>query len=79
VNVSAGFNKRDRVTHAWVNDWNSRKRYVRAYLNAEGGSRLEMDVNLDTLAGGMSRALFQDYLDLWVLQLETFIREIGPK
>ena len=58
-----------------MNRWNRDYRYARAFVTGESHPALEMDVNLDA-AGGMSRRLFLDSLDLYVSLLPQFERLI---
>ena len=58
-----------------INDWNRRKRFGRAYLDAENDPILEMDVDLDD--GGLSPALFIDNIEFWTTILGEFERHIG--
>ncbi|MEI9850087.1 MAG: YbjN domain-containing protein [Sphingomonas sp.] len=46
-----------------INEWNRDHRYGRAYIDKEGDPVVEMDVDLDK--GGISRALFDDYVATW--------------
>ena len=59
-----------------MNRWNRDYRYTRAFVTAEGNPALELDINLDA-AGGMSRRLFVDSLNLYVGLLPQFERLIG--
>ena len=59
-----------------INRWNRDYRYTRAFVTADGNPALEFDINLDA-AGGMSRRLFLDSLDLYVSLLPQFERLIG--
>lgn len=58
-----------------INDWNSRKRFGRAYISDKGAARIEMDVDLDD--GGLSTKLFEDNLEFWVLLMSQFEKHIG--
>lgn len=53
-----------------MNEWNRSKRFARAYLDDEKDPCVEMDVYL--AAGGMSPALFGDYLDIWASTIVNF-------
>ena len=59
-----------------MNRWNRDTRYARAFVTADGNPALEMDVNLDA-AGGMSRRLFLDNLELFAALVPDFERLIG--
>ncbi len=58
-----------------MNEWNAKKRFGRAYAADSGSARIEMDVDLDD--GGMSRLLFVDNLEFWVLLMGQFEKHIG--
>lgn len=62
-------------TLSQLNDWNSRKRFGRAYVSDKGAARIEMDVDLDD--GGISTKLFEDNLEFWVLLMSQFEKHIG--
>ena len=53
-----------------IAEWNGNWRFGRAYLDSEKDPVIEMDLNLD--AGGMSKALFLDTLDIWFEVLGNF-------
>jgi Putative bacterial sensory transduction regulator len=56
-------------------NWNSKKRFGRAYVSDSGAARVEMDVDLDD--GGMSIKLFEDNLEFWVVTMSAFEKHIG--
>lgn len=56
--------------------WNRDVRYGRAFVSERGHPTMEMDVNLDA-PGGISRALFRDSLDLFVVLVGMFEQRIG--
>ena len=58
--------------------WNRDVRYGRAFVSLSGDPTMEMDVNLDA-PGGISRALFRDSLDLFVVLIGMFEERIGWK
>jgi len=51
------------IDAAEMNDFNSRYRYVRAWLNDEGHPRMQMDLLMRD--DGMGPMMFNTYLDLW--------------
>jgi hypothetical protein len=59
-----------------MNRWNRDYRYTRAFVTSANNPALEMDINLDA-AGGISRRLFLDSLELYVGLLPQFERLIG--
>ena len=70
VQFFAGFADPKNAALARLNQWNAQHRFGRAYLTDKGAARIEMDVNLD--AGGMSRALFTDNLEVWTQVMAAF-------
>jgi Putative bacterial sensory transduction regulator len=74
VQFFAGYTDK-KPTLAQMNDWNSKKRFGRAYLSDTGSARVEMDVDLDD--GGMSAKLFEDNLEFWVVIMSDFEKHIG--
>ena len=74
VQFFAGYTDR-KVTLNMMNDWNSKKRFARAYMTDNGAARIEMDLDLDD--GGMSAKLFEDNLEFWVAVMGAFEKHIG--
>ncbi len=74
IQFFAGYTDR-KVTLSMMNDWNSKKRFARAYVTDNGAARIEMDVDLDD--GGMSAKLFEDNLEFWVAVMGSFEKHIG--
>lgn len=70
VQFYAGYADPKNATLARLNQWNAEHRFGRAYLTDKGSARIEMDVDLD--AGGMSRALFTDNLQVWTQVMSAF-------
>lgn len=60
-----------------INEWNTRKRFGRAFLDKTGSPVLEMDVDLDD--GGLSPLLFIDNIEFWASILGDFERHIGVR
>ena len=58
-----------------INDWNSKKRFGRAFLDKENDPILEMDLDLDD--GGISPELFIDNVEFWASVLGEFESHIG--
>lgn len=75
IQFYAGYGEPENATAETMNDWNEKNRFGRAYLGDDGIARLEMDLDLDD--GGMSRALFEDNLEYWVLVMSKFEEQIG--
>jgi Putative bacterial sensory transduction regulator len=74
IQFFAGYSDR-KPTLSQMNDWNSKKRFARAYISDSGNARIEMDVDLDD--GGMSTKLFEDNLEFWVAVMAAFEKHIG--
>ena len=60
-----------------LNEWNSTKRFGRAFLDKSGFPVLEMDVDLDD--GGLSSLLFIDNIEFWTSILVSFEQHIGVR
>ena len=60
LQFSAGF--ADKVPQAKVNEWNSKKRFLKAHLDAEGDVIVNMDFDID---GGVTKAFFEEILKRW--------------
>jgi Putative bacterial sensory transduction regulator len=74
IQFFAGYTDR-KVTLNQMNDWNSKKRFGRAYVSDSGTARVEMDVDLDD--GGISAKLFEDNVEFWVVTMSGFEKHIG--
>lgn len=70
VQIFAGYTDPKNASFSAINKWNKDHRYGRAYISDSGSARVEMDIDLD--AGGMSRALFQDNLRLWIKVMSAY-------
>ncbi len=75
IQFYAGFKSSGSTSVGKMNDWNRTKRFARGYIDNDGDPVVEMDIDLDE--GGMSRALFQDNLAVWVAALDAFKKHIG--
>jgi hypothetical protein len=62
VTFATGFTDIDS-TPARLNEWNSKNRFTRAFIDKENDPVLAMDLDLDHQ--GISRANFGEYLDIW--------------
>lgn len=71
-----GFNDAKDTTLDRLNEWNRTKRFGRAYRDEEGDPVMEMDV--DTDQGGISPALFGEYLKTWGSLMDQFHGHIYP-
>jgi hypothetical protein len=67
-----GFNDRKGFSLDKLNEWNSTKRFVRAYRDKENDPVLVMDV--DTDKGGVPQAVFNENLGVWLDQMQQFRR-----
>jgi len=74
IQFFAGYTDR-KPSLSRINEWNTTKRFGRAYLTDSGAARIEMDVDLDD--GGISRLLFEDNLEFWVLLMGQFEKHIA--
>ncbi len=74
IHFFAGYTDK-KPTLSLMNDWNSKKRFGRAYIADSGAARIEMDVDLDD--GGMSAKLFEDNIEFWVVTMSAFEKHIG--
>lgn len=74
IQFFAGYSDR-KPTLNQMNDWNSSKRFARAYISESGNARIEMDLDLDD--GGVSTKLFEDNLEFWVAVMAAFEKHIG--
>jgi Putative bacterial sensory transduction regulator len=74
IQFFAGYTDK-KATLSQMNDWNSKKRFGRAYLADSGAARIEMDVDLDD--GGLSAKLFEDNVEFWVVTMSAFEKHIG--
>lgn len=74
IQFFAGFDRDKTPALSVINDWNSHKRFGRAYISDKGVARVEMDVDLDD--GGISTKLFEDNLEFWVLLMAQFEKHI---
>ncbi len=74
IQLFAGYSDK-KVTLSQMNDWNSKKRFGRAYLADSGAARIEMDIDLDD--GGLSTKLFEDNVEFWVVTMSAFEKHIG--
>ena len=70
IQFYAGFDKKDGIDLAKINNWNVSKRYGVAYVDDENDPRIEYDVNLD--GEGVSVENFKDTIELWVALLAAF-------
>lgn len=74
IQFFAGYDRDKSPSLSQMNDWNSRKRFARAYISDKGAARIEMDVDIDD--GGISTKLFEDNLEFWVLLMSQFEKHI---
>jgi hypothetical protein len=69
------FEKAPENTPEFVNKWNSKKRFLQAYVRSDGQLAVAYDV---ATIGGLNAANFADVLDWWSSQLSelaTFFKE----
>lgn len=65
--IYAGFTTTKKLTLDQVNDWNSKHRFARLYLDKDQDPWVEMDVNFE---GGIPRVNFEDSLGVWFSLLD---------
>jgi Putative bacterial sensory transduction regulator len=73
IQFYAGFKKKG-ITPARIAEWNTKKRFGRAYLDDEFDPRVEMDVDLEH--GATTEAVAND-MERWVVVLSEFTKFIG--
>jgi Putative bacterial sensory transduction regulator len=74
IQFSSAYSRDTTPTAAHMNEWNSTNRFARAYVTPKGIARVEMDVDLDD--GGMSKLLFEDNLEYWVMLMAGFEKHL---
>lgn len=67
-----GFSDRKGFSLDKLNEWNAKKRFVRAYRDDENDPVLVMDV--DTDKGGVPQAVFNENLSVWLDQMQEYRR-----
>lgn len=75
LRFEALFEKAPENTPAFVNKWNSKKRFLQAFVRDDGQMAVAFDV---ATIGGLNQANFADVLDWWNSQLgelATFFKE----
>jgi hypothetical protein len=75
IELSSGFNLESGIGLDVINDWHSKKRYTRAYLDDNQDPWLSMDINL--YGGGITAATFQDNVYLWDSLVSDFKTQIN--
>ena len=75
VQFHSGYDLQTSPSLQQINDWNSKKRFGRAFLDKENDPILEMDLDLDD--GGISPELFIDNVEFWASVLGEFESHIG--
>jgi len=58
-----------------VNAWNQKRRFGRAFLDADGDPNLQLDIDLDD--GGMSPALFVDNIEWFTVAFDNLKSEMA--
>ena len=70
IQFSSGFDLDSGTTMEVVNDWNTKKRYGKVYIDDEKDPYIEVDVNL--YGGGIPQDTFRDTLESWERLLSDF-------
>ena len=58
----AGWTTEDEISLTMINDWNSRSRFGRAYVDDSGDPVIELDL---LLAGGVTASTIQEYITVF--------------
>lgn len=66
----AGFTVGSKFSPDKMNQWNSQHRFGRGYIDKVNDPVVEMDLDVDV--GGISRALFNDQLEVWSEAVANF-------
>ncbi len=78
IQFSSWYKKQPHFTPALVNEWNSRWRFLKIFIDKDGD--LVEHVDMSTV-GGVTQANFADMVD-WYVQMDarltTFLREKAP-
>lgn len=74
IQFSAGFDLKDAMTASKINDWNTGKRYVKAYIDDEGDPWFTYDVNV---APGGTQAALDDEFAVWLSFIPDITEFIG--
>jgi len=74
VQFYSGYKTNDPVSLETINQWNTDRRFVRAYLTDEGASRIEMDIA--TGWEGVSSRDFGELFSLWMESISLFEERI---
>jgi Putative bacterial sensory transduction regulator len=75
IQFSSGFDLDKGTTLDVVNDWNTKKRYGKVYLDDTQDPYIEVDVNL--FGGGIPQDNFRDTLESWERLLADFQTHIN--
>jgi len=70
IQFFSGYRMDGGFTVDQANDWNSEKRFARAYVSDEGSARIEMDLYLGEV--GLSAETFDGNLSLWLKTITDF-------
>lgn len=74
VQFSAGFDLKQPLTAAKINEWNRNNRYLKAYIDDEGDPHVEYDVNINA---GRNKAGLNDDFEVWTSMIDDFTTFIG--
>jgi hypothetical protein len=76
VTFFTGFTDLD-ATPTKLNEWNSKNRFARAYIDSEDDPVLAMDVDLDFK--GIPKANFSEYVDIWSTSASKYLDFLREK
>lgn len=70
IQFYSGYRTDGAVRQTEINDWNTNRRYLRAYLSETGSARVEYDVFLG--ADGISAGDFAEITGIWLRGMDDF-------
>lgn len=74
IQLRASFDVTEPMSTQTINEWNTTKRYTKAWIDDQGDPVLEYDINLSP---GSSYEALQDDLALWGSMLGAFFEFLG--
>lgn len=74
IQFFSGYATEGKVAIATINEWNTDRRFARAYLTDDGAARIEYDIY--TGADGITTEDFAEIFEIWVDLLGNFEKHI---
>lgn len=74
IQFSASFDLKQPMSAAKINEWNTKNRYLKAYIDDEGDPYVQYDVNLNA---GRTKAVLDDDFGVWTSMIDDFTTFIG--